>query len=154
MPKHIMVINDTQEILELFYDLLTPEGYNVSLHSYSTRELDEVKRVRPDLIVSDHPPFHELKGWQFVQKLKMDRETANIPVIICTTSIKWVRENADEGWLAAKGVGVIPKPFNVDELLNEIRAYIGEADAPGLGPMAEGASGLQKARKQRAPDEA
>lgn len=120
MAKRIMVINDTQEILQLFYDLLTERGYEVSLFSYSTRELDDVKRAQPDLIISDHPPFQEQEGWQFLQKLKMDPQTARIPVIICTTAIRWVRENADEGWLAAKGVAVIPKPFDIEELYQEI----------------------------------
>lgn len=124
MAPKIMVINDTQEILELFAEILQPEGYEVSLHSYSLRELDDVRRVNPDLIISDHPPFQEEKGWQFVQKLKMSADTADIPVIICTTTLKWLRSNVDEGWLTAKRITIVPKPFNVDELLQEVRAML------------------------------
>jgi DNA-binding response OmpR family regulator len=124
MSSKIMVINDTQEILELFAEILQSEGYEVSLHSYSTRELDDVRRAAPDLIISDHPPFQEEKGWQFVQKLKMSRDVADIPVIICTTSLKWLRANVDEGWLAAKRITIVPKPFNVDELLQEVRVML------------------------------
>lgn len=39
MPKCIMVIDDTQEILELFELILGEAGYDVSLHSYSTRDM-------------------------------------------------------------------------------------------------------------------
>ena len=80
-----MVINDTQEILELFHDILTGEGYSVSSHAYSTRDLDDVKRIGPTLIISDHPPMREDQGSQLLQKLKMNRDTATIPLIICTT---------------------------------------------------------------------
>ena len=33
MAKLIMVVNDTQEILDMFRELLTSEGYEVSLHA-------------------------------------------------------------------------------------------------------------------------
>jgi len=124
MSKRIMVIDDTQEILELFELILTDAGYTVTLHSYSTRDLEEVKRIMPDLIISDHVPFKGQQGWQFLQKLKMLRETAEIPVIVCTTSSELLREN--EGWLKGKGVAVVPKPFNVDELLNAVEMAIGK----------------------------
>lgn len=126
-----MVINDTAEILMLFEAILTDEGYEVSLHSYSTRDIDEVKKVMPDLIISDHMPTKDEQGWQFLQKLKMTPETAKIPIIICTTNMKVVRES--EGHLAAKGVLVVAKPFDIDELLGAVEELIGKADQPGLG---------------------
>jgi DNA-binding response OmpR family regulator len=49
--------------------------------------------------------------------------TANIPVIVCTAATREVREEVREieGYLQAKGVGLIPKPFNIDELLTEVK---------------------------------
>jgi CheY-like chemotaxis protein len=140
MPKHIMVFNDTEEILQLFFDLLTPEGYSVSLHTYSTRDMDDVRRVMPDLIISDHPPFREEEGWQFLQKLRMTPDLAHIPVIVCTTSMKWFTTNVDEGLLVVKRITVLPKPFVVDELLREIHATMGAADDPEPGPILRGVS--------------
>ncbi len=128
MAKRIMVINDTQEILELFELILTDAGYRVTLHAYSTRDLDEVTHLMPDLIISDHIPFKEQQGWQFLQKLKMLRETATIPVIVCTTSSELVREN--EGWLKGKGVTIVAKPFDIDELLHAVELAIGKANEP------------------------
>ena len=101
MSKKILVINDTQEILQLFAEILTGEGYEVALHSYSTRDIDTVKKVSPDLIISDHPFIEEKQAWQFLQKLKMTNETANIPVVLCTTNSKVIMDG--EGHLAAKG---------------------------------------------------
>lgn len=133
MPKKILVINDTQEILQLFADILIGEGYEVALHSYSTRDIELVRKVSPDLIISDHPPTDEKQAWQFLQKLKMTRETARIPVVLCTTNSKTIIEG--EGHLAAKGVIVVLKPFDIDDLLDAVNTQIGKSwqgDEAGL----------------------
>ena len=122
-------MNDTPEILELFKEILEEEGWRVSLSSYAVSSLDDVKRDLPDLIVLDYIIGGEAHGWQMLQMLKMDRETADLPVIICTAAITQVREI--EGILKAKQVGVVFKPFDIDELLGEIRVCMGEN--PGNG---------------------
>ncbi len=117
MSKLIMVINDTQEVLELFSEILNGEGgYEVVLFSYEPQMLDRVKEIKPDLIISDHVFGEEKIGWQFVQRLKMDRATAAIPVIVCSGAIKELREM--EGFLVSKNIATLYKPFDVDELLS------------------------------------
>jgi CheY-like chemotaxis protein len=118
MARLIMVIDDTQEILDVCEEILTDAGYRVSLHAYSARNLDDIKRARPDVIICDHPPVNQRQGWQFLQRLKADQETAAIPLIICTTSTTLVREN--EGWLRAKDVRVVHKPFDIADLLQAV----------------------------------
>ena len=116
--RHILVVNDTVEILELFREILEEEGYQVSLYSYAFRDLAEIKQERPDLIILDFIIGGEDHGWQLLQKLKMDHATATIPVIICTAAVKLVREL--EGHLKEKGVSVVLKPFDIDDLLREV----------------------------------
>ncbi len=133
MPKLIMVVNDTQELLDMFRDLLVEQGYEVSLHAYGKRETEEVVRIAPDLIISDWPPLdREVYGWQFLQMLKMNRATAHIPVVVCTTNLRSIQDN--QAWMASKGIRVVAKPFDVDELYMAIKSLIGEADEPATGP--------------------
>ena len=113
--KLIMVINDTVEILELFEEILVGEGYRVSLHSYHPSDLQDVKKVMPELIISDHSVNHEDAGWQFIQKIKMSADVAYIPIILCTTNLQLVRNN--EGHFGVKGIRVLAKPFNIDDLI-------------------------------------
>lgn len=134
MTKHVMVFNDAQEILELFHEILTDDGYTVSLHSYTQHDVETIEKTRPTLIISDHPPQYEQPGWQLLQKLKMRRATAHIPVVVCTTMNNSLREQ--ETWLNSKQVLVVPKPFDIDELLHATHQLIGKADEPGLGPLA------------------
>ena len=130
MPARIMVINDTQEILELFEDLLTEEGYEVVLYSYSIQDMREIERVKPDLIILDHIMGGEAMGWQTLQKLKMKRATAKIPVVVCTAAVQAAQEM--EGYLKSKGVGLVLKPFDIEDLLDAVKRALSARDGSGL----------------------
>lgn len=116
--RHVLVVNDTQEILDLFREILEDEGYRVSLYSYAFRDLAEIEAQNPDLIILDFMIGGEDYGWQLLQKMKMNRATASIPVIVCTAAVSLVRDL--EGHLKAKRVGLVVKPFDIDDLLREI----------------------------------
>ena len=122
MAARILVINDTQEILELFDELLKEEGYEVLLYSQAIQDMAEIERLKPDLIIVDYIFGGEKTGWQMVQKLRMRRDTAKIPLIICTAAIKEVREI--EGFLLMKGIGLVPKPFDIDDLLEAVETAL------------------------------
>lgn len=131
MTKRILVINDTQEILELFSAILHEEmGFEVVLDSYQPHMLDVIKDIRPDLIISDHVFGEEKIAWQLLQRLKLDRDTAHIPVIICSGAIKDLKEM--EGHLTAQNVGVLYKPFDVDELMALVNRKLKEGADPTL----------------------
>lgn len=128
MAPRIMVINDTQEILDLFREILSDEGYEVLLYSYSIQDMNEIERLNPDLIVLDHVIGGEAVGWQMLQKLKMRRSTADIPVVVCTAAVKAVQEM--EGYLKAKGVGLVLKPFDIEELLQAVQQALMSRNHP------------------------
>jgi CheY-like chemotaxis protein len=112
--KRVLVVNDTEEILELFEELLGALGFEVVVMSYAPRELQRVREARPDLLILDFIFGQgELLGWQLLQKLKMDRELDAIPIIVCTAAQQEVYEQ--QGYLTEQGVIVVLKPFNVDQ---------------------------------------
>ncbi len=117
--QHILVVNDTEEILDLFRDILEGMGHRMTAWSYSPDDLAKVTEIKPDLIVLDlmlGPT--ELQGWALLQKVRMSRETEDIPVVVCTAATNWVREQ--EGWLAANAVKVVLKPFKIEHLEHAI----------------------------------
>jgi CheY-like chemotaxis protein len=120
-PPRALVVNDTQEILELFQDILQGMGFECVLMSYAPRELDRVREARPDIIVLDFlMGDRELLGWQLLQKLKMDRTLDSIPIVVCTGAVRAVEEQ--QGYLTEQGVMVVLKPFNVDQLEDAVRS--------------------------------
>lgn len=118
----ILVVNDTEEILELFRELLEDEGHDVILSGFPIQQVREVEEINPDLIILDLVFNDEKSGWQMLQMLKMRRSTASIPIIVCTAAIAVVREQ--EGYLVSQGVHVIYKPFNIEHLLSSVKQML------------------------------
>jgi CheY-like chemotaxis protein len=118
--RHILVVNDTEEILDLFRDIVEGLGHRMTAWSFSPDDLAKVTEIEPDLVILDlmlGPT--ELQGWALLQKLRMSPPTEELPVIVCTAATNWVREQ--EGWLAANAVKVVLKPFKVQHLEHAIR---------------------------------
>ena len=129
--KRALVVNDTQEILELFDDILSGLDFETVLMSYAPRELHRIREVKPDLIVIDFlMGDRELLGWQLLQKLKMDRSLATIPVVVCTAAVKAVHEQ--QGYLTEQGVAIVLKPFTVDQLEEAVLAAMEQAPTAQL----------------------
>ncbi len=125
MAAHILVVNDTQDILEVFRMLLEGEGYTVTLSSFPLQKASDIEQLSPDLIILDVVFGEERLGWQMLQLLKMQPATASIPVIICTAAEKAVREM--EGYLVSKNVVVVYKPFELDDLLVAVTQALASA---------------------------
>jgi DNA-binding response OmpR family regulator len=116
--RHILVINDSPALLDLYRGLLVGEGYRVSLAAITIVDPTEISRIAPDLIVLDFMFGEEHHGLELLQKLRMDRTTAPIPVVVCAAAIEPIRQM--ESHLLDKGTGLVLKPFDADELFAEI----------------------------------
>jgi CheY-like chemotaxis protein len=114
--KHVLVVNDTEEIIELFREIIEGMGHHMSALSFAPDDLGDVTKAEPDLVILDliFNTSTEGQGWQLLQKLRMTKDTEDLPVILCSAATDQVREQ--EGWLTARGVKVVLKPFTVDDL--------------------------------------
>ena len=133
--KHVLVVNDTEEILDLFRSILEDLGHRMTAWSFSPDDLAKVTEIKPDLIILDllMGPT-ELQGWALLQKLRMSPPTEALPVIVCSAATNWVREQ--EGWLAASGVKVVLKPFKVSDLERAIGQALALPDVLAAAPTA------------------
>ncbi len=122
MKARILVVNDTQEILELFRMILEGEGYEVILSGFPIQQIQDVEEINPDLIILDFVFGDQKVGWQMLQMLKMQRSTETIPVIVCTAALDAIREQ--EGYLVSQGVHVIYKPFDIDHLIISVKQLL------------------------------
>jgi CheY-like chemotaxis protein len=137
--KRVLIANDTQEILELFKDILEGMGFETVLISFAPREMDQVRQARPDIIILDLIfGGREVAGWQLLQKIRMDRELERIPVILCTAAVRDVSEQ--QGYLTEQGVLIVLKPFTVNQLEGALLRAIEMADEKAAPPAGTGDS--------------
>jgi CheY-like chemotaxis protein len=119
----IAVVNDDTIFLELMHDLLTSEGYRTAIWNEGDRAYEMIKEHRPLLVVLDIRMERPDTGWMVLELMRLDPETANIPVIICSADTERIR--AKEAYLREKGCDILEKPFLLEDLLGKVRSFIG-----------------------------
>ena len=127
MATRIMVINDDQDILDLYEALLSEEGYDVITSKLAFEHPAAVEMRRPDLVMLDLKFGTQLEGWKMMQKLRLYRPTAALPIIVCTAAVREAREQEDH--LRSEGIGIVYKPFAIDHLLLAVRQTLAVAEA-------------------------
>lgn len=119
----IALINDDTTYLELMHDLLaTEEGYEVLICKENDNAYEFVKEQRPDLVLLDIRMGGQEAGWTILELLTLDPATRPIPVIVCSAAIENLR--AHEPLLQKFGLDVLPKPFDLEVLLEKVQSAL------------------------------
>jgi len=81
--KKILIIEDDNILIEALKFQLEDEGYNIVLYLEGMGAFEKAEKEMPDLILLDLvlPGVH---GFDILKKLKDDKKTKNIPVIVAT----------------------------------------------------------------------
>jgi CheY-like chemotaxis protein len=127
---HIVVANDDVLMLDLMKELLTDEGYQVTLIRESRKAYQLIKELAPDLVILDIRMGNELTGFELIALLMLDPATRRIPLIVASADSRALQEHADQ--LAHHNILVVAKPFDLEDLLKAIseqRVLSGARDA-------------------------
>ena len=107
----ILAVDDEEGILHLIKEALEPR-FDVSLAIDGIDGLEQAKTIKPHLILLDLK-MPRLSGLAVLAKLKSNRETNAIPVVI--VSAKSDSDSLMEGQRAGAADYLI-KPFNIEQL--------------------------------------
>src|SRR5205085_8949441 len=108
MKGLILVVEDNEANQMLVRAVLELEGYQVELADSATEAVEQLSRVRPDLILMDVQLPGE-DGLSLTRRLKADPATSAIPVVALTAhAMNGDRESALEAGCA----GYISKPID------------------------------------------
>ncbi len=130
METRIVVIDNDESMRDLFTLALKREGWRVSGYAYAQVEIATLLQDRPGLIILDFTAQSGGTGWRFLQLLKMEDETAKIPILITTTAFNL---SADiRGYLSSLEIGIIQKPFDLNTFLALVQKTITQASLAGI----------------------
>ena len=113
----ILVVDDDQEKRELLCEVLEQNGYTAAAVPNGNHALNLLQSDLPSLILLDLL-MPEKDGWQVLFALRSMSHSANVPVLVLSV----VPRHQLEG---APIQGYLEKPFEIDDLLKEIRRLIG-----------------------------
>jgi DNA-binding response OmpR family regulator len=115
--KHILIVEDDEAIRTMLEDLLREHQYSVAAAADGSEALTQMAERLPDLVVLDLMMGPGMSGWEFLQTRDERRELASVPVLVLSASGRTGLSEAGE-----LGAPVfLAKPFNVDQLLSEVR---------------------------------
>ncbi|MEP7288235.1 MAG: response regulator [Chloroflexota bacterium] len=132
MPVRIMVIDNDKNVRKLFTSILTHAGWQVFSEAYANADLTAVHQFSPNLIILDFNTRQSGVDWAFLQLLKMDDNTAAIPILVCTTANTLSPEIA--GYLAGRNIHVVHKPFAATPFILIIQEILIAASHIALQP--------------------
>lgn len=124
-PRHVLVVDDEEGILELVEYHLRRAGYEVSLAATGLEGYRLASEGRPDLIILDLM-LPDMDGFELCRRI---RQRSDVPVLMLTA------RTDDVDKIVGLEIGAddyVTKPFNPRELVARVRALLrrsGEAAA-------------------------
>lgn len=122
--KRIVIINDDADFLDAIKIFLKDTGYSPRIIHESKSAYKKVRKIQPDLVILDIRMEGPEAGWKILDLLTLDEKTSHIPVIICTAVTKF--PEGKEAWLEEHGILVLPKPFDVNDLIAVVEKSLGK----------------------------
>lgn len=119
MPKHIVLVDDEEDVLSIVGTILRSKGYDVAGYLSALEALDAIAHSRPDMIISDLM-MPGMSGMEFIRRVRADRRYATLP-IIAFSALGAASNKPPEFW--KKGLGCddfLSKPFDPLDLLGRV----------------------------------
>jgi CheY-like chemotaxis protein len=118
--RRVLVIDDDLSIREAMELALTEEGYDVRVAPDGATGLSLIEEWQPTVILLDLK-MPGMDGWKFAEAYRRG-PAPRAPVVVLTAA------DDAEGWAPQIGASaVLPKPFDLTELLDVVHRHTAEA---------------------------
>ena len=122
MDRTIFIADDELDFVSTLRSRLEFEGFGVTTAADGREALQRIIHEKPDLILLDIM-MPTMNGYQVCRELKGNAETSSIPILMLTAK----SQESDKFWGKEAGADAyVTKPFDMDELIAEMRALLDE----------------------------
>ncbi len=128
----IAVVDDDAVLRDLLHELLTDEGYATLLLAETAGLVEAFRQTPPALVILDIRLEDRSAGWRVLEALRQDAVTGQVPIIVCSADRRCLEDRA--AYLTALGCVVLAKPFDLDDLLHQVRACLEHPPRPAVTP--------------------
>lgn len=119
----VLVIEDEDNIAIALDYLMTREGYDHERIANGAEAMDRIRSSHPDLILLD-VMLPEVSGYEICQGVRLDPSLADVKILMMTARGSAIERRKG---LALGADGFISKPFELQELRQEVRRLLGAA---------------------------
>ncbi len=120
----ILIIEDDPDLRTILVTRLTASGFEVKTAQDGVLAIKEAHSFQPQLIILDLM-FPAGGGNSVLRNLKMSNQTSSIPIIVLTAM---KNENKKAEVLKLGVAAYLEKPYNPDQLLQEIQRHLSTAN--------------------------
>lgn len=114
--RSILVVEDDPGIRDSLLECLATEGFDVQLAANGAEGLARLRAGRPHLVVLDLV-MPVMNGAEFLDAVAGDAALRDVPVILMTAAMPAPGERLP------RATGYLPKPFDLDELLEAVERH-------------------------------
>ncbi|MFH1768402.1 MAG: response regulator [Candidatus Omnitrophota bacterium] len=122
MAKKILVIDDSEQLVQLVEMRLKASGYDVIKAYEAQKGIDLARQVKPDLIIPD-VVFPKMDGYEVCKILKSDSKLGNVPIIMLSGMNKIIDVKLAR---LAGADAYCTKPFIAETLLARIKELLNQ----------------------------
>ncbi|MBN2365692.1 MAG: response regulator [Calditrichaeota bacterium] len=116
----VLVVDDSQESIDLLEYFLKPAGYNILKATNGETALEIIAKSPPDIILLD-VMLPKINGYEVCEKLKKQQSTFHIPIVMITV-LKELKDKIKA--LEAGADDFLTKPFDSVELLTRVKSLL------------------------------
>jgi len=113
--KHIALVADDPTTRRTDAEALLARNYHVDSYPEPEAASEGIRQALPDLVILDLSQAAHRRSWRVLRKLKQQRETSAIPVLVSSAAAPALQREADT--LAEYGVHVLAQPVVANELV-------------------------------------
>lgn len=118
----VVIADDDPFINQLLMYLLSEAGYQVLCCFTGAEAARVIRRVVPDVAIVDMQMEVRDAGLQLLKAVRDDPQTAALGVILCSADTRFLEAHRQE--IATYGAEIIPKPYDIDHLLETVRQLL------------------------------
>lgn len=122
MPKKVLVADDEPSIVTALEFLMQRMGYEVRVARAGEEAMNAIERERPDLVLLDIM-MPGRSGYEVCKRVRERADLQGVKIVMLTAK---GRDAEVEKGLAMGADLYVTKPFSTRELMEQVRALLGE----------------------------